>query len=131
MWRSYVIEQEHTWEKSWHKDNQQKQMKQEKDDKLKSQCTNKNCSKIPSQKKKRTAPNLSWIIVTPPSIAAFTPSVIERPHFRFILESVTAYRNRSVGSNGLCLCNLGSLFFSFKRWSKGPWHPFPMIISLL
>uniref|UniRef100_A0A0A9CVG7 Bth1 n=1 Tax=Arundo donax TaxID=35708 RepID=A0A0A9CVG7_ARUDO len=64
--------------------------------------------------------SLNWTMVAPPSMAAFTASFIERPHFLFIPESVTAYRKRSSGLN---LCSDPILYngdLSLKRWSKGP-----------
>lgn len=54
----------------------------------------------------RRRTNLSWTMVAPPSMAALTASVRERPHFLFILESVTAYRNRSFGLKYLLLHGL-------------------------
>ena len=64
--------------------------------------------------------HLSWTIVAPPSIAALTASVMERSHFLFIRESVTAYKKRSLGSKVRGLHELWTLGLSLNKWSKGP-----------
>lgn len=62
--------------------------------------------------------HLICTIVAPPSMAALTASVMERPHFLFIPESVTAYKKRSLRVKG---CSLPEMFlFSLNMWSKGP-----------
>ena len=64
--------------------------------------------------------HLSWTMVAPPSIAALTASVMERSHFLFIRESVTAYKKRSLGSKVRGLHELWTLCLSLNKWSKGP-----------
>lgn len=59
-------------------------------------------------------------MVAPPSMAALTESVIERPHLLFIRESVTAYKRRSSGSNRCGLLEFRMFRLSLHRWSKGP-----------
>lgn len=51
-------------------------------------------------------------MVAPPAMAALTASVIERPHLLFILESVTAYKNKSLGLNA---SRLQDVLLSLKR----------------